>query len=446
MVTANSQPSPGAYDPCAPGTLVDGRYELRRIVGRGGAAVVFAAEHVRIRRWVALKLPLNHPDYRELVCARLRRETAAIALVRHPAVVDVVDAGEWEGLPYLAMELLEGRSLSSLIAARGRLSPEAVIKIGTELASGLAATHAAGVLHRDVKPDNVLITRSPAEQVHLCDFGIAAMHESVETSDRKLTASGALLGTLEYMPLESLTCSPADQRADVYALGVTLFECLTGVVPCEGPIAKILVKLSTNSMPSITSIRPDVPPPLAAIVTRCLAPEPAGRYNSMQEIADELRKLARQPSDRVDLMAASAASPVGAAPTVSKQGGPAPAPAPAAQPQGLARRVHPRAPYAALTSLQRTSGASNDARIEDLSEGGVLVVARETYAAGDTLRIRFGLPISGRILAVPALVRWSRVARGSPVIGLEFKELPDAARKEIRQYVALMGGDKGPAA
>src|ERR1700754_2994347 len=152
MPESVSQHSTGAYDPCAPGALVDGRYELRRILGRGGAAVVFAAEHIRVRRWVALKIPLIHPDLRELVCARLRRETAAIAHVRHSAVVDVVDAGEWETLPYLAMELLEGRSLSSLIAARSRLHPEAVIKIGSELAAGLAATHAAGVLHRDVKP------------------------------------------------------------------------------------------------------------------------------------------------------------------------------------------------------------------------------------------------------------------------------------------------------
>jgi hypothetical protein len=441
MAHSNSQLSAGAYDPCAPGALVDGRYELRRIVGRGGAAVVFAAEHVRVRRWVALKLPLIHPDYRELVSARLRRETAAIAHVRHPAVVDVVDAGEWEGLPYLAMELLEGRSLSSLIAARGRLSSEAVIKIGVELASGLAATHTAGVLHRDVKPDNVLITRSPAEQVHLCDFGIARVMDGIEASEHKLTASGALLGTLEYMPLEALTCAPnADHRVDVYALGVTLFECVTGVVPCEGPLAKILVKLSTGNIPSIAAIRPDVPPKLAEIITRCLAQDPAHRYDSMQEIADQLRALARQPSDRVDLLAASAASPVVATPQTSKHGA-APAAAPA---QAQARRVHPRAPYAALATLQRTTGASNDARIEDLSEGGVLLVTRETYAAGETLRVRFGLPISGRVLAVPALVRWSRVARGAPVIGLEFRELPDAARSEIRQYVALMGGDKAP--
>jgi serine/threonine-protein kinase len=330
--------------------LVDDRYELRRIVGRGGAAVVFAAEHVRIRRWVALKLPLIHPDIRELVCARLRRETAAIARVRHPAVVDVVDAGEWEGLPYLAMELLEGRSLSSLIAARSRLTPDAVIKIGSELAAGLAAAHAAGVVHRDVKPDNVLITRAPANQVHLCDFGIARLEEgSTGNADQKLTASGALLGTLEYMPLEALTCSPdADHRVDVFALGVTLFECLTGVVPCEGPIAKILVKLSTGTTPSVASIRPDVPPKLAEIITRCLAQDPANRYDSIEDVADLLRSLARQPSDRVDLLAATEPATTPAAATPQQ-----PNPQAGTQSAQAARRVHPRAPYVALATLQR---------------------------------------------------------------------------------------------
>lgn len=431
----SQQPNAGAYDPCAPGTLIDGRYELRRILGRGGAAVVFAAEHVRVRRWVAIKIPLLHPDLRELLCARLRRETAALAHVRHPAIVDVVDAGEWDDeLPYLAMELLEGRSLSSLIAARGRLHPEAVVKIGCELASGLAAAHAGGVVHRDVKPDNVLITRSPAEQVHLCDFGIAQLHANLEGTNQKLTASGALLGTLEYMSLEALTCSPdADHRSDIYALGVTLFECLTGVVPYDGPIGKILVRLSTGPVPSVAAIRPDVPQKLAEIITRCLQSDPAQRFSSMRELEDALRSCARLPSDRVDLLHANAASPIAAA-------GPAPAAAQAAPPQ--ARRVHPRAPYAALATLQRDRGAAIDARIEDLSEGGLLLVTRDSYAAGETLRVRFGLPISGRVLTVAAVVRWSRVARGAPVIGVEFKELPDAARTEVRKYVALMGGDK----
>lgn len=434
MVDPSSQASAGAYDPYQLGALIDGRYELRRILGRGGAAVVFAAEHVRIRRNVALKLPLMHPDLRELLCARLRRETAALARVRHPAIVDVVDAGEFDNLPFLAMTLLEGRSLSSLIAARGRLSPESTIKIGCELAAGLAAIHAAGFIHRDVKPDNVIITRSAANQVHLCDFGIARLQAHLENADPKLTASGAILGTLEYMPLESLTSAPdADHRADVYALGVTLFECLTGVVPCEGTLAKILVRLSTSPLPAVTSIRADVPARLSEIIACCLAQDPAARFSNMVELANALGSCARQPSDRVDLMQAGAAPPVAATPAAAAH---------VSQPQ--ARRVHARAPYVALATLQRERGPALDARIEDISEGGLLVVARESYAAGETLRVKFSLPISGRVLALPTLVRWSRTARGSPVIGLEFTGLPDPARSEIRQYVSLMGGDKPP--
>ncbi len=442
MVERTSQPSAGAYDPCALGTLVDGRYELRRILGRGGAAVVFAAEHVRVRRNVALKLPLVHPDLRELLSARLRRETVALSQVLHPAIVDVVDAGEWNGLPYLAMRLLEGRSLSSLIAARGRLQPEAAIKIGTELAAGLAAVHAAGFVHRDVKPDNILITRLPANQVHLCDFGIARLNTQSEPVHQKLTASGALLGTLEYMPLEALTCAAdADHRVDVYALGVTLFECLTGAVPVEGTLAKILVKISTSTLPNVASVRPDVPARLAEIIATCLAAEPGARFQNMAQLGAALASCAREPADRVDLLGAAAAAPQPTA-AAAAPGAPQAAPPPGPQQQAQARRVFARAPYVALSALQRDKGHAQDARVEDISEGGVLVVGREAYTQGETLRIRFGLPISGRVIALTAVVRWVRTARGAPVIGLEFNNLPDTARTEIRQYVSLMAGDK----
>jgi serine/threonine protein kinase/Tfp pilus assembly protein PilZ len=434
MVEPSSQSSEGVYDPLTLGAQVAGRYELRRILGRGGAAVVYAAEHVQIRRSVALKMPLVHPDLRELLCARLRREVAALARVRHPAIVDIVDAGEWEGLPFMAMELLEGRSLSGLIAARGKLHPDSVIKIGMELAAGLAAVHDAGFVHRDVKPDNVLITRSAINQVHLCDFGIARLRTTVEQPDQKLTASGAILGTPEYMPLEALVCAPeADHRVDVYALGVTLFECLTGVVPCEGPIARMLVKLSTQALPSVRSVRPDVPPMLSEIIACCLAQEPSARFSSMNALASALGSCSKRPPDGQDLLHTQAPAPQ-PAPNVL-------APEPAAAPP-QARRVHARAPYVALATLQRSTGPALDARIEDLSEGGVLMVTRETYTAGEQLRVRFSLPISGRVLAQPGVVRWIRSARGTPVIGLEFRELPDAARTEIRQYVSLMGGDK----
>jgi serine/threonine-protein kinase len=430
MSELTAELSSSAQDPLPLGSIVGGRYELRRVLGRGGAAVVFAAEHVLIRRPVALKVPLINSELRELLSARLRRETEALARVRHPAVVNVVDAGEHEGMPFLGMELLEGRTLSGLIAARGRLQADEAAKVGSELAAGLAAVHTAGLVHRDVKPANVLITRSPANQIHLCDFGIAKLQGPNEAIDQKLTQMGAILGTPEYMPLEMFLHTPdVDHRVDVYALGVTLFECLTGAVPVDGPLGQLLLKLSTAPMPSIADVRPDVPRALVDVVARCLAPA-AERYATMHEVALALRDCVQRPLESVDLLRAEQPQPAAAV---------AAAPVTKAQEPFEARRNFARAPYVTLATLQRERGPATDARIEDLSEGGVLLITSTPYTAPETVRLRFGLPISGRVITLRATVRWSRTARGAPATGLEFIELPDAARSEIRQYVALMG-------
>ena len=419
-------------DPLPVGAIVDGRYALRRVLGRGAAAVVFAAEHLRVRRQVALKLPLVDPAVREILSARLRRETDALARVRHPAVVDVLDAGESDGLPFLAMELLEGRTMSGLIAARGRLQCDEAVKVGMNLAEGLGAVHAAGLVHRDVKPSNVLVTRSPIDQVHLCDFGIAKLSDPSDAPASKLTQHGAILGTLEYMPMEALVAAgQADQRTDVYALGVTLFECLSGAVPLDGPLGRILQRMASSQLPSVSEARADVPAQLAEVVARCLARDPEARYGTMAEVAAALGRCAQRPLDAIDLLRAGEAN---TAATV--------VPAPAVS--HTARREHARAPYVALASLQRENGPSLSGRIEDLSEGGVLLMSHETCPPGEVLRLRFGLPISGRVLALLSRVRWTRKARTGTAIGLEFQDLPEAARDEIRQYVALMGTSKTP--
>lgn len=420
-------------DPCPVGAVIAGRYVLRRILGRGGAAVVFAAEHVLVRRPVALKLPLRDAELGELLAARLRYETQALARVRHPAIVDVIDAGEAEDMPYLAMQLLEGRTLSGLIAARGRLESDEAVKVGVDLAEGLAAVHAAGVLHRDVKPANVLITRAPRRQIHLCDFGIARLQEPHAQLDQKLTQAGAILGTPEYMSMEAFVSSAdVDQRVDVFALGITLFECLTGAVPVEGAIGAILRQRAQQNLPPLLELRPDVPQPLAAVVLRCLAAEPSARYKSMAELANALRVCAKRPLETVDLLRAGPP-----APAVQRRATPS---ASAAAPTTAVKRSHARAPYVTLATLQRSGGPSTDARIEDVSEGGVLLVTREPYKQDEAVRLRFAMPISGRVFALNAVVRWSRNSRGAPATGVEFTELPDAARQEIRQYVALMGG------
>jgi len=413
-------------DPRPIGATVAGRYQLRRILGRGGAAVVFAAEHVIVRRAVALKLPLRNPEIRELLDARLRLETRALAHVRHPAIVDIIDAGEDDGMPYLAMELLEGRTLSGLLAARTRLDPDEVIKVGVALAEGLSAVHAASVIHRDVKPANVLITREPHNQLHLCDFGIARIGHPDMRSDRNLTQAGAILGTPEYMSLEAFVSgADADHRVDVFALGITLFECLTGSVPVEGAVGAILRQRSTDTLPPLQEIRPDVSRPLAAVVARCLASEPNARFGSMVELAAALRACTSQNIEEIDLLRSAAKSPSTAI---------------ASKPDGFAaRRAFARAPYVTLASLQRAGGTTTDARIEDLSEGGALLVSREPYTPNEAVKIRFGMPISGRVFALNATVRWSRTGRGIPATGVEFNALPETAREEIRKYVAIMG-------
>ncbi len=412
-------------DPLLLGAVVDDRYELRRVLGRGAAAVVYAAEHLRVRRPVALKLSLHNEELNALLSVRLRREIEALSRVRHHAIIDALDAGEHDGLPYLVMELIEGRSLAGLIAARGKLAPEETVKIGIALAEGLDAVHAAGIVHRDVKPLNVLLTHAPWRQVHLCDFGIAKLRPTSAGAPPRLTERGALIGTLEYMPLEALEGSEeADHRVDVYALGVTLYECLTGAVPIEGTFAAIAVRLSAGPLPPVSELRSDVPAVLSEIIARCLAPSPADRFASALDVARALRESATTVPEAIDLLRG------GARPLSAQEGAPSD--------EGT-RRNHARAPFVTLASLQRGGEAPTTSRVEDVSHGGLLVFGKIAYQAGEALRLRFALPISGRVIAVPSIVRWSRQARHGIATGLEFGALPEGAGEEIDRYVALMG-------
>jgi hypothetical protein len=169
---------------------------------------------------------------------------------------------------------------------------------------------------------------------------------------------------------------------------------------------------------------------LSQVIARCLAPEPSARFAHMSELAAALRACTPKQVDEIDLLR-SAAAANRAAQAVSNK------------PEGLAalaaRRAYARAPYVTLASMQRSGTAAQDARIEDLSEGGALLVTREACKSGELVKLRFGMPISGRVYALNATVRWSRAGRVSPATGVEFNNLPDAAREEIRKYVALMG-------
>lgn len=411
------------------GSTVGGRYLLKRVLGRGGAASVFAAEHVVVRRQVALKLPHDDALNKEDLYARLRREMFALARVRHPVVVEVVDGGEIDSMPFMAMQLLEGRTLAGLLVARGRLAPDEVIKIGVELASGLAAVHAAGIIHRDVKPSNVFVTRDPANQVRLLDFGTAKVFDDVRTVS--LTQAGAILGTPEYMAPEALlSLATADHRVDVYGLGATLYELLAGTVPCEGAMGQILMKLSSSEHPVLEELRKDVPKRLAEVIGKSLRRDPSERQQEISVLGAELAACATQPLATIDVLHGSARG-VGQVPGAT--------PDKAAPPPVETRREHARAPYVTLASVLSSQRKRIDGRIEDVSEGGVLFVSEETTNQGEVVRLRFALPVSGRILDVEARTRWNRAYRHTRATGFEFQDLPAPAREEIQRYVALMG-------
>jgi serine/threonine-protein kinase len=410
----------------------DRRYLLKRLLASSNSAQVHAGEHLFTHRPVAVKV-LHHPTAQTR--ARLSREVEVLARVGGPGIVQMTDAGEVDGLPYIVFDLLEGRTLAGLIAARGKLGVEETIKVGVEVADALQRCHDHGVVHRDVKPSNLFVTTGARAQLTLLDFGIAKL-DSDGAPQAKLTQEHALLGTPEYMAPESLLCSPdADLRVDVYGLGVTLFECLTGSVPFDGVYAEVLLKLSTTAPPSLAELRSDVPAALARVIDKSLARSPADRFGSMREMRDALRACSSAALDELDLLrdAGRARARDPAVPSTL-----ADAPAARHAADARSRRKHPRAPYTTLARIFCADGSRVDGRLEEISEGGLQFVGDSAIPTNETVKIRFALPTSGRMAEVNATARWNRTVRGSNATGFQFAETTEAMRAEIAKYVSIM--------
>jgi eukaryotic-like serine/threonine-protein kinase len=424
-----------------PGTLIDRRYTIRRFVASGGVAHVYAATHKITGKDVALKLPRADRERDPTVHERILREGQALSRARHPGVVELVDAGEHGGAPYLALELLEGRTLGGLLAARGKLGWEEVAYVGLKLADILGHCHDRGVIHRDIKPDNLFALPSGTWNVKLFDFGIARLLGGEDDRGAsKLTQEGSILGTPEYMAPEALQMlGEQDHRVDVYALGVLMFELLTGGVPFEGRYAEVLVQVSTKPMPKVQLLRPDVSVPLAALVTRCLAKEPNARYQKMTEVSRDLRVVLGKV-DSVPL-----AAPVPA--DVPAEGGEkrTVADTPVAQAAGrvaaAGKRRFPRVPYTTPAEAKLASGESIAGRIEEISEGGVQFIAARGVKLGDRVEFRFAEPLTGKVLRLTAVSRWTKEARAARhATGFEFENAPEEMCATIRKFVELMGG------
>jgi len=265
-----------------------GSYRVERLLDAGGMGLVFQAEDLQLQRPVALKVLRPEIGRRPQAQVRFLREARTLAAVRHPHVITVYHVGQANGASFLAMELLYGETLESRCRA-GRMPLSEVVRIGRAIALGLAAVHEQGLIHRDVKPDNIWL-EEPSGNVKLLDFGLARFAED----DCGITQSGMIVGTLAYLAPEQAAGQTVDARTDLFGLGCVLFRLLTGRFPFEGESNLALLQaIATYSPPPTRQLNPDVPPELDALVTKLLAKRPAERPDSAATVAELLAMIDR---------------------------------------------------------------------------------------------------------------------------------------------------------
>jgi eukaryotic-like serine/threonine-protein kinase len=268
-------------------SLVAGRYELVRPLGHGAMATVDLAQDAELDRPVALKRLAENLARDEELRRRFVREARLAARLAHPNVVRVFDVGEDEGRPFIAMEYVEGQTLAELVALRGKLPSAEAATLGVQVCAALAAAHAAGLVHRDVKPQNLLLSSDGA--LKLGDFGIAVGHEGT-----RLTLEGTVLGTVGYLAPEQARGEQVTAAADIYAVGAVLYELLTGEPPRGAATLADLGAEGGFDPPDVAARAPAAPPDLVAVVTECLAVRPEDRPRSAAALAQRLAPIAAE--------------------------------------------------------------------------------------------------------------------------------------------------------
>src|SRR4051812_19087416 len=266
-------------------TVFDGRYKIIRKLGAGGMADVYLAEDQELGRRGAIKILNDRHAADDQFVERFRREAKNAAGLSHPNIVSIYDRGDSEGTYYIAMEYLEGRSLKELIVSRGSAPVRTAIEYARQTLAALAAAHRQGIVHRDIKPHNVLV--GPEGRLKVTDFGIARSGAS------QMTEVGSIIGTAQYLSPEQARGAPVDQTSDLYSVGVVLYELLTGQVPFTGdtPLEIAMKHLSEVPKPP-SELRPEVPHDLDSVVLRALAKDPSERYQSAEEMDADLARMA----------------------------------------------------------------------------------------------------------------------------------------------------------
>ena len=381
------------------GTTV-GPYAVDALIGEGGMGRVYRVHHARLQqKRYALKVLLGDFAATPPMRMRFAKEAQSASRLSHPNVVSVCDFGVTDaGLAYLAMDLVEGTPLSQLIANQP-MAPDRVIRLARQLCAGLAHAHDLGLIHRDFKPDNIIVVDTPGGEVpRIADFGLAISNDE---SDVRLTTSGMVLGTPAYVAPEQCTDGAVDHRADLYALGASLFELLTGGrLPFDGEAAEVVGLKATTAAPTMAEVAPDVkvPPALAAIVDRLLARRPTDRYRDARAVAAALAEAVRFPDD------AALARGDDAAPRRDEPGDAPAARAPRAaraDDAAIERAVTPAVPFVLPEPLRRrpvTGVRTEHVRAARGSRAGIAIIAGA---------IVIGLLAAGAYL-------WATQPRGAP--------------------------------
>src|SRR4051812_34020604 len=283
MTESPSSGAPGAR-------LLGRRYELGGLLGHGGMAEVYRAADTRLGRDVAIKVLRSDLARDPSFLARFRREAQSAASLNHPMIVAVYDTGQDNSvtppLPYIVMEYIRGKTLREVLQSEGRLTPQRATEIVADVCSALDYSHRAGIIHRDIKPGNVMLTGEGA--VKVMDFGIA---RAVAATTSTVTATAAVMGTAQYLSPEQARGESVDARSDLYSTGVLFYELLTGRPPFTGdsPVAIAYQHVREDPAPPSTS-EPDLPPDLDAVVLKALAKNPDNRYQSAQEMREDLER------------------------------------------------------------------------------------------------------------------------------------------------------------
>ena len=299
--------------------LLGGRYRLGAVIGQGGMAEVHRGRDVRLGRDVAIKLLRPELARDPSFQGRFRREAQSAASLNHPSIVAVYDTGEDRGedgnarevTPYIVMEYVEGRTLRDVLASEGRLMPQRAMEITAQVCAALEQAHRAGIVHRDIKPGNVMLT--PSGEVKVMDFGIAR----AVTGSQTMTQTAAVIGTAHYLSPEQARGEHVDARSDVYSTGCLLYELVTGAPPFSGdtPVAVAYQHVREDPVPP-SGVEPEVPASVDAIVLKAMAKNPANRYQSAAQMrADLERALAGQPVEAAPVLTEDATTVLPPPPT-----------------------------------------------------------------------------------------------------------------------------------